>query len=165
MVHISGTTIRRAREKDFKPIEAILRDSGLMYEAGERAGMDFYFDRIYFEDLLRKPSERLCLVAETNGEVVGVVLARPRWNRDLAFLDRIAVRADKRRMGIGHALNMAVIQKCDERGATSIFTYINPENDPSHAMLALEGFTIGKGQNYLHTATKLMGKAPIPLPA
>ena len=162
MGHTSETTIRRARRGDFKPIEAILRDCHLMYAAGERAGMDSYFDRVYFGDFLRTPRERFCFVAETDGEVVGVVLATQRRDLGWAFLDRVAVRADKRRMGIGHALNMAVIQKFGEGGAKSIFTYTNPENGPSHAMLTKEGFTIGGGQNFLDTAVKLAG---VPIPA
>jgi ribosomal protein S18 acetylase RimI-like enzyme len=146
--------------KDFGPIEALLRDGGLMYAAGEKPCIDSYFDRIYFEDFLRKPEGHLCFVAEAGGEVVGAVLANYTQGYGQAFLDRVVVRADKRRMGIGHALNVRAMQECKNRGAGSVFTYINPGNAASRAMLAGEGFKIAKGPHFLDTATRMMNPIP-----
>ncbi len=149
----SKITIRRAKVGDFEPVAELLRDAGLMYPAGPPE-FDTYFDGTYFGDILANPQNRSCFVAENKFEVVGVVLADHHGSHHVATLDRIAVRVDRRKQGIGHSLNMRAIEQCTRWGASTIHAYVRPENAASRAMLQKEGFTIERADHQLDLAVR-----------
>lgn len=86
-----------------------------------RPGDDFDGIRL---KLQRDPE--LFLVAEDGGEVVGVVLGA--WDGRRGWVNHLAVKADRRRMGIGQALVRELEKRLVGKGAKKVNAQIYRAN-------------------------------------
>jgi len=78
------------------------------------------------------------LVAEAAGEVLGY--AGVRVAGEQADVQTIAVRADRRRAGLGRALLVELLAEASRRGAATVFLEVRADNAPAQALYARLGF-------------------------
>lgn len=120
-------TIRPAREGDYAAIVEVWRDSGLSVRlAGRDAPAAFAEQLAHFPDLY--------LVAETNKQLIGVVLGTHDWRK--GWINHLAVRPEYRRRGVAKAMVSAcesAIRKC---GIQIVAALVEPENTASAALFA-----------------------------
>lgn len=93
-------------------------------------------------------AEQQILVAELAGEVVGLAISfvrhisgGPVKERDVLFVDSMAVEERYRGQGIGHELFGALLQLCRERGYDGLELQVNARNQAARAMYEKYGFT------------------------
>lgn len=97
-------------------------------------------------ELLASPSAG-GLFARVNGEEAGLVLWRT--TADEAELLTLAVRADRRRLGVGRALVQAVIERVRQRGGRVLFLEVGIDNPPARSLYTQAGFTeVGRRAAY-----------------
>lgn len=107
-------------------------------------------DEAWTEGMLRDElgsGDRHYLVAELDGEVVGYaglcVYATE------AFVQTIAVRADRQRRGIGRALLQALIAEADARRTQTMLLEVRADNAAAQALYAAHGFrSVGLRRGY-----------------
>ncbi|MFX1319437.1 MAG: ribosomal protein S18-alanine N-acetyltransferase [Promethearchaeota archaeon] len=123
-------TIRPIKQTDFNQIMQIEFES---------------FSDPYPLSLFRLIAENftdLFLVAVQNGELLGYVVAEIEQQSDLRIghLLSIAVRKDKRRMGIGDELLSSIIGVLVEKGCEEVYLEVRVSNDGAKAFYRKQGF-------------------------
>jgi ribosomal protein S18 acetylase RimI-like enzyme len=101
-----GLTIRNAESADLRAVLSLWRASGAVPSKTD--------DRDGLEQLVRRDSEAL-LLAETDGEIVGTLIAG--WDGWRGSFYRLAVEPGRRRGGIARALVRAGEDRLLRRGA------------------------------------------------
>ncbi len=119
-------TVREATEQDLEAVIALWAELAAFHNAlDDRFGLAHEQAQATFMDFMREglgDPERLVLVAEVDGEVVGFghVMTKPTppiYPRPkTGFITDLAVRADQRRGGLGRALLHGIQAWCAERG-------------------------------------------------
>jgi GNAT superfamily N-acetyltransferase len=83
-------------------------------------------------------TDRVCLVAEAAGELVGLVHAiwhAHNWRiEDVCYLQDLYVEVDARGMGAGRALIEAVYAEADRRGTPSVYWLTQEFNHPARRL-------------------------------
>ena len=84
----------------------------------------------------------LFLVAVQNGELLGYVVAEieQESNLRIGHLLSIAVRRDKRRLGIGHELLDSINRVLVEKGCTEVYLEVRVSNEAAKAFYQKQGF-------------------------
>jgi [ribosomal protein S18]-alanine N-acetyltransferase len=101
-------------------------------------GVDAWGDEALRGELAGVPETRDVLVAVDAGEVVGyAALLAVGTTADVA---RIAVRPDRRRLGVGRLLLDAVVTRARERGCTEALLEVSEANQVAVAMYETAGF-------------------------
>ncbi len=78
-----------------------------------------------------------CLVAVSDGRVVGFVVTTPRRFFGRPFVDLLIVAAASRRLGVGRALLRAAVAAA---GASTVWTSTNESNAAMRALLVADGW-------------------------
>jgi len=129
--HSLDFTIRNLTSADIPELIALWHASGLpLKEAGR--------DR---PDMLKRELETYpnnFIGAFEEGELIGVVLAT--WDGRKGWINRLAVRPDRRRSGVALALVKAAEAELERRGAMIIAAMIEPENETSIRFFASAGY-------------------------
>jgi ribosomal protein S18 acetylase RimI-like enzyme len=80
-----------------------------------------------------------CIVCERDGQVLGVLVLKPRHFYGRDFIDVLFVSSTMRRQGVGRALIRAAL----ERATTPrVFTSTNKSNSAMQALLVSEGWSL-----------------------
>lgn len=140
--------IRNAEEKDWAAVTAIMSQVQEMHVAWRP---DIYkpnpemIPRAVFAKILESGT---CYVAQAEDKVVGVMLVAfchsgnaSHVERDVLYIDSMAVAQAYRGQGIGHAFFEKARQICRERKMQSIELQVNAENQAAYAMYRSCGFT------------------------
>ena len=140
--------IRRLASSDYravKKIEKIIVDEYLEYlnETGEKDTIERWVTPQYFSHYVRTGTS---LVAETDGKVIGFVLAQPtsyvhRTNSEI-WLEYIAILPENRKMGVGSKLISRMVYHAYSLGVKLLYTTLNPNNSESSRLLVKHGFEI-----------------------
>ncbi|MEV5413858.1 ribosomal protein S18-alanine N-acetyltransferase [Thermopolyspora sp. NPDC052614] len=114
--------------------------------------LDAWSEGMMRGELADQPRTRHYLVAVADGEIVayaGLAAAG-----DQADVQTIAVRAERRRTGIGRALLSELIEEAVRRGAECVFLEVRADNPPAQAMYERFGFErIGVRRRYYDDGT------------
>jgi ribosomal protein S18 acetylase RimI-like enzyme len=89
-----------------------------------------------WRDLVTSGEGTLLVAVDAGGEVVGVLALVGREAPELGM----AVRADRRRQGVGDALVRAALARARERGARSVVLQVFPHNAAAVALYRKHGF-------------------------
>lgn len=141
-------TIRLATEQDYGAVERIMKQVHRMH-VGWRP--DIYIDTdpiLPYDRYLAHLAEEQVLVADLEGEVVGLLIylvrhisGGPVKERDVLFVDSMAVEERYRGQGIGRRLFDALLELCRERGYDGLELQVNARNAGARAMYEKYGFT------------------------
>lgn len=112
-----GYAIRDARAEEYPAVQDVIEDAFLEWSVREREPYDDFLamtvNRPGFEPW------NFRVVADTSGQVVGTALVIMYGDPATeAFIDRLAVRRDQRRRGLGQALLVDAFARGREQGAT-----------------------------------------------
>lgn len=121
--------IRQAEEKDLAAILDLVKELALYEKAPEQvtATLDDY-KKNFKEDVFD------ALVAERNGEVVGMTLyylTWSTWRGRMLYLDDFVVKTTERRSGIGQILFDALIEKAKELDCFLLKWQVLDWNEPA----------------------------------
>lgn len=125
--------IRPAQEEDLERCAALCRAPELACPGNEYLGEQFLAD--YIDD------EELFLVAEEEGDVIGLALAQPFKGDDLELIALVVDEAHRGR-GIGKALLDAMRQRARERGK-DLFLWAKADKERTLAFYRREGLLEG----------------------
>ena len=110
-------------------------------------------------DSIFEPSaaQRIALVAETNHQLQGFVIARIAGND--CELENIVVEQSRRRRGVGHQLLAALTDSARARDASSIFLEVRESNVAARALYEKSGFTVSgrRSAYYINPAEDAVG--------
>lgn len=84
------------------------------------------------------------LVAEENGEIVGVQLTQIHHPSSVALLSDIFVRKDMRGQGVGRRLHQEVMRRISAIGIDYVYALTHTDNGAIHDLLEKEGFSRGE---------------------
>jgi len=129
MTAVASFTIRTAVEDDLPEIMAIER-----VEFPE----DAWSERTMAAELANPHGRYLVAVDDASGEVVAY--AGVRVGGEQADIQTIAVRADRRRVGIGRALMVELLDEGRRRGAGTAFLEVRADNLGAQTLYAGLGF-------------------------
>lgn len=140
--------IRNAEEKDWAAVTALMSQVQEMHAAWRP---DIYkpnpemIPQAVFAKILESGT---CYVAQAGEQVVGVMLVAfchsgnaSHVERDVLYIDSMAVEQAYRGRGIGHAFFETARQLCREKGMQSIELQVLAENQAACAMYRSCGFT------------------------
>lgn len=140
--------IRNAEEKDWAAVTALMSQVQEMHVAWRP---DIYkpnpemIPQAVFAKILESGT---CYVAQAGEQVVGVMLVAfchsgnaSHVERDVLYIDSMAVEEGYRGRGIGHAFFETARQLCREKGMQSIELQVLAENQAACAMYRSCGFT------------------------
>jgi len=100
-----------------------------------------------FLNLLRRPNAALFVAEDSTRRVLGyavVWFAGPEGE-----LGDVAVRTERRRVGIGSALVERVLAEASERGATEVYLEVRESNESARRLYARLGFeVVGRRASY-----------------
>lgn len=140
-------TIRLATEQDYDAVERIMKQVHRMH-VGWRP--DIYIDTdpiLPYDRYLAHLAEEQVLVAELEGEVVGLLICLVRHicggpvkEREVLFVDSMAVEEKYRGRGIGHKLFDTLLELCRERKYDALELQVNARNAAARAMYEKYGF-------------------------
>jgi ribosomal protein S18 acetylase RimI-like enzyme len=116
---------RRARSHDERAV--------LTLDAKASAG-----DRERQEVLRKAIRGGQCIVYERDGDVLGVLVVKPRHFYGRDFIDLLFVSSDARRQGVGRALIRAAVESAS---TPRVFTSTNQSNTAMQALLRSEGWS------------------------
>lgn len=141
-------TIRLASERDYDAVERIMKQVHEMH-VDWRPDIYIHMDSVLpYDRYLSHVEEQQIFVAEQAGEVVGLLIylvrhisGGPVKERDVLFVDSMAVEERYRGQGIGHELFGALLQLCRERGYDGLELQVNARNQAARAMYEKYGFT------------------------
>lgn len=141
-------TIRLASQRDYDAVERIMKQVHEMH-VDWRPDIYISMDPILpYDRYLAHVEEQQIFVAELAGEVVGLLIylvrhisGGPVKERDVLFVDSMAVEERYRGQGIGHELFGALLQLCRERGYDGLELQVNARNQAARAMYEKYGFT------------------------
>lgn len=95
---------------------------------------------------LEEPNS-FALLAECEGAICGYAMAWSLW--DEGELTNLAVAPNARGQGIGAMLLQAVLDECENRGATSVFLEVRADNDVAQRLYRKFGFVqVGLRRDY-----------------
>ncbi|GAB7389327.1 hypothetical protein BSNK01_31650 [Bacillaceae bacterium] len=109
--------IRPFRLSDYAAITNIWKETNL--EKTETETLDALAKQLAWDS-------ELVMVAEVDGEVVGVIVGTIDGNR--AYFYRLAVYPEYQGRGIGRKLVQALEQRFKEKGATIVYIMVNQDN-------------------------------------
>lgn len=140
--------IRLATEQDYDAVERIMKQVQRLHVAWRP---DIYRDvdpLLPYDMYLAHLAEQKVIVAEVEGEVVGLVIymvrhisGGPMQERRVLFVDSMAVEEQYRGQGIGHKLFDYVLQLCQEQQYDGLELQVNARNAEARAMYEKYGFT------------------------
>lgn len=141
-------TIRLASQRDYDAVERIMKQVHEMH-VDWRPDIYISMDPILpYDRYLAHVEEQQIFVAELAGEVVGLLIylvrhisGGPVKERDVLFVDSMAVEERYRGQGIGYELFGALLQLCRERGYDGLELQVNARNQAARAMYEKYGFT------------------------
>ena len=137
MTHTSGAVVRTEEHGDRRAVSAVIEQA---FEADAQGEGERVRDLEQALHSVMTPAERLALVAEQDGQVVGQVLLTRGWVdaperlAEAWVLSPLAVRPDRQRQGIGRALITDAIAR-----ATRAAADLAPEDPARRAQIFLEG--------------------------
>lgn len=137
MTYMSGAVVRTEEHGDRGAVSAVIEQAFEADAPGEGVRVRDLEQALH---TVMAPAERLALVAEQDGQVVGQVLLTRAWvdaQERLAeawVLSPLAVRQDRQRQGIGRALLTEAIAR-----ATRAAADLAPEDPSRRAQIFLEG--------------------------
>ncbi len=88
--------------------------------------------------------KELCIVAESNRNIVGFALGRKRfsmWNEDSGYFEWIVVSKDYQRKGLGSALCEEMLRRFNKHGVKRVIADVEGANV---SKILLEGFSFKK---------------------
>lgn len=112
--------------------------------------------RIFAAQLRRRPSEpdSHVIAARADGALCGFIVARvvrhPAAPRPLGNLDFIGVDPDRRRRGVGDALNIAALRALHARGVTAVTVRTMTTNPPAIGVLRRLDWRVAHADLILH---------------
>ncbi len=141
-------TIRLATEQDYDAVERIMKQVHRMH-VGWRP--DIYVDMdpiLPYDRYQAHLAEQQIFVADLKGEVVGLLIylvrqicGGPVKEREVLFVDSMAVEEKYRGRGIGHKLFDTLLELCRERKYDGLELQVNARNAAARAMYEKYGFT------------------------
>jgi ribosomal protein S18 acetylase RimI-like enzyme len=141
-------TVRRLTSNDYqavKEIEKIVVKEYRHYlkETGEKDTIKPWITPQYFDHYMKAENS---FVAETDGKVVGFILAQPTTylhgaEREI-WLEYIAVHPESRKKGIGSMLISMTVKQAHSHGVKLLHTTLNPNNNESNRLLVKHGFEV-----------------------
>lgn len=142
------TKIRLASEQDYDAVERIMKQVHKMH-VDWRPDIYIHTDPILpYDRYLAHVAEQQIFVAELEGEAVGLLIyfvrhifGGPVKEREVLFVDSMAVEEGYRGRGIGRELFGALLQLCRERGYDGLELQVNARNQAARAMYEKYGFT------------------------
>lgn len=144
----NAVTIRQAAEGDYDAVERIMKQVHRMHVDWRP---DIYIDTdpvLPYDRYLAHLEEGQILVADLAGETVGLVIylvrhicGGPVKERDVLFVDSMAVEESCRGRGIGRRLFDTLLALCRERGYDGLELQVNARNARARAMYERYGFT------------------------
>lgn len=132
-------TIRNMRPADYDGVYALwmsCKNMGFNDVDDSRAGIEKF--------LLRNPDT--CLVAEENGEIIGVVLGGQDGRR--GYIYHMSVAEAHRRRGIGGQLLDRCLAAMKEAGITKAALLVFKRNEAGNAFWERQGFTLREDVAY-----------------
>jgi len=139
--------IRLASEQDYDAVERIMKQVQRMHVDWRP---DIYMDTdpvLPYDRYLAHLAEQQVYVADLEGEAVGLLICLVRHisggpvrERDVLFVDSMAVEEGYRGRGIGRELFDALLQLCRERGYDGLELQVNARNQAARAMYEKYGF-------------------------
>ena len=132
-------TIRNMRPADYVGVYALwmsCKNMGFNDVDDSRAGVEKF--------LLRNPDT--CLVAEENGEIIGVVLGGQDGRR--GYIYHMSVAEAHRRRGIGGQLLDRCLLAMKEAGITKAALLVFKRNEAGNAFWERQGFTLREDVAY-----------------
>ncbi|MDR0838170.1 MAG: GNAT family N-acetyltransferase [Oscillospiraceae bacterium] len=132
-------TIRKMTIDDYDAVYALWLATpgmGLNTTDDSREGIEKY--------LRRNPTT--CLVAEENGELIGVSLGGHDGRR--GFLNHAAVKASERRRGIGELLLERTMDALRDEGISKVALVCFKDNEIGNAFCEKHGFVVRHELNY-----------------
>ncbi|MDN5849735.1 MAG: diaminobutyrate acetyltransferase [Nitrococcus sp.] len=107
--------------------------SGIWRVVKESGSLDPNSSYLYL--LLAKDFSDTCVVAESDGEIVGFVSGyRPPMRREVAFLWQVGLLPSMQGRGLGKRLVLGFLGSLGARGATVLETTVAPSNTASRAL-------------------------------
>ena len=141
-------TIRLAAEQDYDAVERIMKQVQKMHVDWRP---DIYIEAnpvLPYDRYLAHLEQQEMLVADLDGEAVGLLICLVRHicggpirEREVLFVDSMAVEERFRGQGIGSKLFDALLQMCRERGYDGLELQVNARNQAARAMYEKYGFT------------------------
>ena len=139
---------RRLTSNDYravKNIERIIVNEYLQYlkETGDKDSIERWITPQYFNHYVGTETS---FVAETDGKLVGFILAQPTSDIQGAkreiWLEYIAVLPETRKKGIGSRLISKAVNHARSHGVKLLYTTLNPNNSGSSRLLVKHGFEV-----------------------
>jgi len=134
-----GLTIRELRPGDYDLLVNLWISAGLPYRPQGRDGRE----RVVKE--ISSPSN-IFLVAELEGELVGSLLGTSDGRK--GWINRLAVRPDLRRKGVGGALMQEIEKRFEDSGLLVFACLIEEENTASQEFFDEMGYELDRGVLY-----------------
>jgi ribosomal protein S18 acetylase RimI-like enzyme len=131
-----------------------VRDFGEVYELGLRcydaSTVPYNYWSITEVAQHLETSPGLCLVGEEDGRVVGFILGDESFegDRETAYLEWLAVDAERRRQGLGRRLTETALAGVKELGKARVVVDIADGNEQSRALAEELGFEEGPTVRY-----------------
>jgi len=123
--------IRRFQLQDYDRVLTLWKDAGLLLRPGdELEGLKL--------KLQRDPD--LFLIAEDEGEIVGVVLGA--WDGRRGWINHLAVRPNHQRKGVGSSLLRELEARLAEKGAPKINAQVYQWNTKSIEFFKANGYEV-----------------------
>lgn len=134
-----GLTIRELRPEDYDLLVNLWIGAGLPYRPQGRDGR---------ERVVKEISSPSCifLVAELKGELVGSLLGTSDGRK--GWINRLAVRPDLRRKGVGGALMQEIEKRFEGSGLLVFACLIEEENTASQEFFDEMGYELDPGVLY-----------------
>lgn len=140
--------IRLAEERDYPQIEAIFQQIHRLHTAWRPDIYKPLEPVLSHADFLAHLQRGEALVAELDGEIVGVAIyvtrqiaGAPVVTRKVLFVDSIGVKEGYRGQGIGHFLLDRIRRICEEGQYDGLELQVNARNLAARQMYAAYGFT------------------------
>jgi len=139
---------RRLTSNDYravKNIERIIVNEYLQYlkETGDKDSIERWITPQYFNHYVGTETS---VVAETDGKLVGFILAQPtsyiQGAKREIWLEYIAVLPETRKKGIGSRLISKAVNHARSHGVKLLYTTLNPNNSGSSRLLVKHGFEV-----------------------
>jgi ribosomal protein S18 acetylase RimI-like enzyme len=134
-----GLTIRELKPDDYTALVTLWKGAGLPYRPKGRDSRE----RVFQE--LSSPTT-IFLVAELEGELVGSLLGTSDGRK--GWINRLAVRTDLRRRGVGRALLQEIERRFEVRGLLVFACLIEEENSASQEFFDELGYEVDRGVLY-----------------
>lgn len=125
--------VREAQESDVAGILQLIRELAIYENAGDEVSID---EETLLRDGFSEKKSYSALVAEANGEIIGMALYYPRystWKGKTLYLEDLVVAEAHRRMGVGKVLFLRLAQIAAEEEAARLEWQVLEWNEPAIA--------------------------------